>query len=114
MKQLSVLYKTEFKKTTSHKFRNFEDLQFSFFYHWNLIEKKVPYQTSHGESISFLQITDNLDETIQKVNRVNDQDYKFICINDNMGDQANPAVKNLLAEFFLERFPNPSKFERKK
>lgn len=112
MKELNRLFIKEFKKTISHRFRSDDDLQFSFFYHWNLIEKKFPHKISQGDSIEFLQISDNEDESIKKLSTIHDNEYKFICINDNMGDNENLNVKNALKEFFNRKIHKPSKFEK--
>ena len=55
-------------------------------------------------------ITDNFNETMNKLDSIRARRTKFICINDDMHD-AGPDLLQLLQDFFQSYYPIPSPVE---
>ena len=66
---------------------------------------------SNGDkSVSFEMITDNATHTRMQLDSVRQKHLKFVCVNDNL-EQPSPALEQLLHDFYLSYFPQPSLFE---
>ena len=62
------------------------------------------------EEVGFHMISDNLEETMEKLNDVRAKRPKFVCINDDMDNPSEELLQNL-QDFYQSFFPHPSRFE---
>jgi hypothetical protein len=114
----SVMFKIEkefeatIADTTSHKYRNPKDLQYSFFYHYMLMSYGYKSEDAPKGNYRFVQLVNN--EEMMKIafRDIHEINYKFVCINDDMDDVANPNILGNLKDYYEKRFPNPSSFEK--
>ena len=60
--------------------------------------------------VGFHMISDDLEDTMSKLNEVRAKRPKFVCINDDM-DDPSPVLLENLQKFYKSFFPHPSRFE---
>ena len=60
--------------------------------------------------VGFHMISDDLEDTMSKLNEVRAKRPKFVCINDDMDDPSPMLLENL-QKFYKSFFPHASRFE---
>ena len=63
-----------------------------------------------GFQVGFHMISDDMEETMKKLNDVRAKRPKFVCVNDDM-DDPSPELLEQLQLFYESFFPVPSRFE---
>ena len=101
-------------KTSSNKFRSFEDVTQYIFSDWQLASGK--YSPEHRKELGhYFQIDGTKQVTEKVVNSIRKQKYSTICLNDSISDISENALgelKNQLSDAFEYILPEKSGFEK--
>ena len=101
-------------KTSSNKFRSFEDVTQYIFSDWQLASGK--YSPEHRKELGhYFQIDGTKQVTEKVVNSIRKQKYSTICLNDSISDISENALgelKNQLSDAFENILPEKSGFEK--
>lgn len=104
-------------ETSSHHFRSPEDVHPLHLYFHYILQKypertKVVSHLTATLTTKYITLKNNLKKFQGKLNTLKWWPfYKFLCINDNAGDDPDQQVLAAFQEFLVSSFPLPSSFE---
>lgn len=102
--------------TKAHKFRKGTDVMMYKLYRWYALQ----YERAHCQPIklpdllkiqSFHKITNHFKKQKKSIEKLKSKKPKFICLNDDQGENPNPDTVNLIQEFLNETYNEKSSFE---
>eukprot|EP01091_Cochliopodium_minus_P007960 TRINITY_DN1784_c0_g2_i1.p1 TRINITY_DN1784_c0_g2~~TRINITY_DN1784_c0_g2_i1.p1 ORF type:complete len:461 (+),score=87.36 TRINITY_DN1784_c0_g2_i1:59-1384(+) len=111
---LQYAFVEEYKKTSSHKFRANDDMQFAFsYFHFLIWQKKYLYiDYNPGQQLIFSGIKIIGENKKKFEERISQNDYKFVCIQDDLSYKDDPSdYQEYIEKFYNSKFPSPSQFE---
>ncbi|MET0261761.1 MAG: hypothetical protein ABW223_02600 [Rariglobus sp.] len=107
---------SEFKEFLKHRFRRPDNFRPERLYRWHLLTQRraqsriVPFWEYLRHS-AFHKIKPGPARQRQLLARLAQRRPKFICLNDDLGFPADPAVIAEVRAFLAQMFPQPSSFE---
>eukprot|EP01104_Vermistella_antarctica_P004581 TRINITY_DN1500_c0_g1_i3.p1 TRINITY_DN1500_c0_g1~~TRINITY_DN1500_c0_g1_i3.p1 ORF type:complete len:494 (-),score=109.27 TRINITY_DN1500_c0_g1_i3:1427-2908(-) len=108
------------QRTTSHPFRSPDDVHPLYLYfHYVLSEHPTRFSVFPNWMSSLTTKYVSIKKDVEKFGRRIAvlawwPFYKFLCVNDNAGTDANDEVLDMFQSFLRERFPKASTFEKRK
>ena len=118
MYQMEIDFGPEMKRTSGHKLRAYNDLQFQFMYNNYLQESPHNYQfklIDDSDDVGYCDLTNNIWDNLWYVSKTRNERKKFICVNDDINHDLNHIwtrlTYNLINSFYNEFFPKKSQFE---
>ena len=115
MKQMEIDFGPEMKRTSGHKMRSYNDLQYQFMYYNYIIEShhfQIKLMDAF-EHVDYCDLDNNYYQNLLALSRTRNQRMKFVCINDdiNHGSENAKYTYDLVNNFYNEFYPEKSKFE---
>lgn len=120
LRQLAACLPEQFQATSSHRFRNANDLALGLFYSFHLLEapeeqgRHTPViHRGPGSDYAFCMMQEHFPSVLKAFAFIAELRPRFFCINDDLDDAPadHPAFATLRG--LLEAlFPTPSRFER--
>ncbi len=107
----------EFSRLRTHRFRQPDDLRPDRLYRWHLLARRraiasaVPFWRYLPDA-AFIKITRDLPRFERAAARLLRSPRKFICLNDDQGDDPDPAVIAAVRALLAALHPEPGPFER--
>ena len=118
MYNMEIDFGPEMKRTSGHKLRSYNDLQFQFMYNNYLIESPHNYQFKQiddSDHVGYCDLTNNYWDNLWSISKTRSERKKFICINDDINHEWDSIWTNytyeLIDNFYNEFYPNKSQFE---
>lgn len=107
----------EIAESRSHHFRQPDDLRCDRLYRWHLLthdRKRVAPEPAwrYLRYSAFHKVKTNSARERIALARLAEKRPRFICLNDDQGDEPNPEVVSLVRNFLHQLWPTPSSFER--
>ncbi|MEM8861603.1 MAG: Stealth CR1 domain-containing protein [Chloroflexota bacterium] len=103
-------------ETRLRKFRTRKDLMPHGLYRYYFLSKKAEYVQAvpmweYLKFYTFHKIMNDLPSQERAFQKIRQKRPKFLCLNDDQGDDPNGAVVRLVKSFLNEWYPNPSEYE---
>jgi len=116
-KEIWQLWPEQLNSTTFQKLRTKGIVPEQLYAFYLIYSKKHPYEIASDWSIYpsnvFVMVTSDAELVAQNLKEINKWMPKFYCFNDDRGKFPDPKLKVMMAEFFDNYYPNPSKYEKK-
>lgn len=115
-KMLKILPK-EIENTRRSPFRKPENIRMDRLYRFFLLRYKrkridVMWFYELLQISFFLRITEDKDHVTAQLNQVEEKQPKFICLNDNQGDQENSTINTIMEKYLKNVYSLKSEFEQ--
>lgn len=116
VEELQKIYKDEFHKTRSSKFRNNENVTMQKIFRKHMLaahrtESRPIWFFDLIKIHTFHKITNNLSVQEKAFEKLRIKKPKFYCLNDDQRDNPNPEVTNLVKNYLIDAYPDKSEFE---
>ena len=108
------IFKDEFEKTLTHKFRDFSDIQRSIVMYYSIAQNKAILKQNKYSFIDFIlkkpQLSLAFDITLQNIRKIKNANCKLLCVNDSR--KTTNASRKALKRILEAKFPEKSAFEK--